>query len=300
MMHRTFAFALAISLCAAGPITAQSREQRQMMADIRMLQQQAQQLELTVNTLTNTLTNTLATLTNSLTETLRALSQKVDGQVEANRKTFADLKLLSDNISGDVRVVREKIDETNVRVGSLGQEVQAIQTAIQTVSIAASQSLTTGANPPAGGPTPPEEPGAPPPAPPISAAPPGVSPSQTLERASGDYQAGQYSLAIQGFNMYLGYFPNSPDASKAQYYIGEAYRFDNKLEQALAAYDKVTTSYAMSEWAAPARYKRGLVLQQIGRLDAAKAEFEALVKNYPNATEAQLAKQRLESVLAPR
>ena len=56
----------------------------------------------------------------------------------------------------------------------------------------------------------------------------------------------------------------------------------------------------MSEWAAPARYKRGLVLQQIGRLDAAKAEFEALVKNYPNATEAQLAKQRLESVLAPR
>ena len=299
MMYRPLALALALSLFAAGPVVAQSREQRQMMADIRMLQQQTQQLELTLNT---TLITTNTTL-NTLTEALRTVSQKLDQQVEANRKTFADLKLLSDNMSGDVRVVREKIDDTNVRLGSLGQEVQAIRTAVQTLSIGASQSPTTGVNPTAGGTTP-EEAGAVAPAPAAAstapAAPPGVSPGQTFAQAEGDYQAGRYSLAIQGFNAYLSYFPTSPDAAKAQYYIGEAYRFDNKLEQALAAYDTVTTNYPASGWIAPARYKRGLVFQQMGRPDAARAEFEAVVRNYPNATEALLAKQRLEAVVAPR
>ena len=283
-MYRIFVLALTL-VCTAGPTMAQSREDRQMMADIRMLQQQTQQLELTLN---------------MLTDTLRVLSQKIDDQVESSRKTFADLKLLSDNVSGDVRIVREKIDETNVRLGSVGQEVQAIQQAIQTLSVGASQSPTTETSPLAAG-TPAQEPGAPaaPPTPP-SAAPPGVSPGQTIDRAYGDYQAGQFSLAIQGFNTYLGYFPNLPDAAKAQYYIGEAYRNDNKLEQALAAYDKVTASYPTSEWVAPARYKRGLVLEMLGRRDAARAEYEVVVKSYPETAEGRLAKQRLEGLLAPR
>jgi tol-pal system protein YbgF len=295
MTYRIFVLAL-ISVCAAGPAMAQSREDRQLMADVRMLQQQAQQLELTLNTLTATLTATLQ----ALSQKVDAQSQKVDAQLEANRKTFADLKLLSDNISGDVRVVREKIDETNVRLGSVGQEVQAIQMALQTLSVGAPQSPATGTDPLAAG-MPGPEPGVPvaPPAPP-STAPPGVSPGQTIDRAYGDYQAGQFSLAIQGFNAYLSYFPNLPDAAKAQYYIGEAYRNDNKLEQALAAYDKVTSSYAKSEWVAPARYKRGLVLEMLDRRDAAQAEYEVVVKTYPETAEGRLAKQRLEGLLAPR
>jgi tol-pal system protein YbgF len=116
----------------------------------------------------------------------------------------------------------------------------------------------------------------------------------------GDYQTGQYSLAIQGFNTYLSYFPNSPDAARAQYYIGEAYRSDQKLEQALAAYDKVIATYPMSAWVAGARYHRADVLQQLGRVEAAKAEYELIVKNYPDKTEAGLAKQRLTGLLTPR
>jgi tol-pal system protein YbgF len=294
MTYRIFVLAL-LSVGTAGPAMAQSREDRQLMADIRILQQQTQQLELTLNTLTATLTATLQ----ALSQRVDAQSQKVDGQLEANRKTFADLKLLSDNISGDVRVVREKIDETNVRLGSVGQEVQAIQMALQTLSVAPPQSPAAGTDPLAAG-LPGPESGAPAAPPTPSAAPPGVSPGQTIDRAYGDYQAGQFSLAVQGFNAYLGYFPNLPDAARAQYYIGEAYRNDNKLEQALAAYDKVTSSYAKSEWVAPARYKRGLVLEMLDRRDAAQAEYEVVVKTYPETAEGRLAKQRLEALLAPR
>lgn len=296
MKYRMFVLAALVAGFLVSPVLAQSREDRQMMADIRMLQQQTQQLELALNTLTGTLN----TLTGTLTATLRALSQKVDEQLEAYRKTFADLKLLSDNTSSDVRVVREKIDETNVRLGSVGQEIQAIQMAIQTLSLNASQSPTGGTSPLAGGTSPPEPGTAVAPPGLVSTAPPGVSPQQTFDRAYGDYMLGQYSLAIRGFESFLGYFPTLPDAAKSQYYIGEAYRADNRLEQAVTAYDKVTSSYPTSEWVAPARYKRGLVLEMLGRRDAAKVEYEIVVKSYPETAEGRLAKQRLEGLLAPR
>jgi len=291
-MHHMPILAIVALLLSATPARTQSREDRQMMADIRMLQQQTQQLQVTLTTLTEAL--------QTVSQRLSQQSQQIDQQTEGSRKTFADLKLLSDNISGDVRVVREKIDDTNVRLGSLGQEVETIQTAIQTLSRGASQSPTTGTSPLAGGPEATPEPGTQPPDPPVSAAPPGISPAQTLDRASGDYQAGQFSLAIQGFNTYLSYFPNSTDAPKAQYYIGEAYRSDKKLEQALAAYDKVITTYPMSAWVASARYHRADVLQSLGRVEAAKAEFELIVKNYPEKTEAGLARQRLTGLNTPR
>src|SRR5215475_1903396 len=94
--------ALTIGLFAAPPAAAANKEHQQLMADIRMLQEQAQQLQ-----------NLLATLN----ESLKAVNARLDQQAETNRKSFADTKLVVDNLSNDVRVVREKLDDTNVRVG---------------------------------------------------------------------------------------------------------------------------------------------------------------------------------------
>src|SRR5262245_57896937 len=102
------AASLAFSLIT--PVHAANREHQQMMADIRMLQEQSQQLQL---------------LLGSLGEALKQLNARLDDQSNATRKAFADQKLLVDNLTNEVRVVREKIDETNVRVTSLGQEVEA-------------------------------------------------------------------------------------------------------------------------------------------------------------------------------
>src|SRR5689334_11658221 len=112
MRHRLFVAALAIALAAAqaAPAAAADQEHQQLMADLRMLQEQSQQLQ-----------NLLA----ALNESLKAVNARIDQQVEANRKAFADQKLVVDNLSNDVRVIREKLDDNNVRVGSLTQEVEA-------------------------------------------------------------------------------------------------------------------------------------------------------------------------------
>src|SRR5262245_15392407 len=92
-MYRTPILATVIALLlSATPARTQSREDRQMMADIRMLQQQTQQLQVMLNTLTEAL--------QTVSQKISQHSQQLDLQAEGSRKTFADLKLLSDNISG--------------------------------------------------------------------------------------------------------------------------------------------------------------------------------------------------------
>jgi tol-pal system protein YbgF len=111
--------------------------------------------------------------------------------------------------------------------------------------------------------------------------------------------AGQYSLAVQGFESYIRTFPTLPTAADAQYYIGEAYRQDGKPKEALAAYDKVIANYPNSSALPGARFKRGDVLETLGQLEAAKAEYETVLKNHPESSEARLAKQRLDRLLRP-
>src|SRR5436189_5697683 len=95
---------------------AANKEHQQLAADIRMLQEQAQLLQ-----------NMLGTLN----ETLKAVNTRLDDQNNAMRKAFADQKLLIDNLSSDLRVVREKVDDNNVRIASLTQELDALRQAVQ-------------------------------------------------------------------------------------------------------------------------------------------------------------------------
>ena len=97
--------ALAVVLALASPAAAQSRREMQMMADIRMLQEQTQQLQ-----------QQMTAALEQLTATLKTINARVDEQAGATRKSFADQKLAVDQFGSDLRVVRERIDENNVRI----------------------------------------------------------------------------------------------------------------------------------------------------------------------------------------
>jgi len=86
------------------PAFAADKEQQQMMADIRMLQEQTQ---------------LLANMLRSVTDALKAVSAKIDEQAGVDRKAFADSKLTIDALTGDMRIVREKLDDSSLRLSSL-------------------------------------------------------------------------------------------------------------------------------------------------------------------------------------
>ena len=117
--------ALIAALICAAPAAAQSRREMQMMADIRMLQEQTQQMQ-----------QQLQAALDAISAQLKAISTRVDDQAGATRKSFADQKLAVDQFGSDLRIVRERIDESNVRITSLSQEVEALRLAIPEMSAA--------------------------------------------------------------------------------------------------------------------------------------------------------------------
>ena len=114
-----------------------------------------------------------------------------------------------------------------------------------------------------------------------------------FENARGDYMAGNYLLAVAGFAAYLNASPQARNAALAKYYVGEAYRLDRKPHEALAAYDRLIADHATSEQIPNARVRRAEVLNELGRIKEARAEYGVVVKDWPNTDAAILAKQRL-------
>ena len=263
----------AIALLAVTPIRGADREHQQMMADIRMLQEQSLRLTLILGT---------------LDETLKTVLTQLDAQAQDTRRAFADQKLLAGNLAGGVRIVREKVDETNVRVSSLAQEVEALRLAIPPMPSPLTQLAV---DPETGLPT------VQPPVPAsVAVAPinPGVSPQRLYDTAYSDFTTGQWALSIQGFEAYISSFPGSELADDAQFFIGSNHYADGQYREAAEAFEQVVLNYADGDAVAEALYKRGLALERLGEPELARQAFELVVQNYPEDNMANLAQQWLD------
>jgi len=281
MKHRAISALLALVLVAtASPARAANKEHQQLMADLRMLQEQAQLLQ---------------NLIGSVTEALKAVNTRLDQQAETTRKNFADQKVVIDNLSNDVRVIREKLDDNNVRIGSLTQEVESLRSSLQQMGTRPANTSdagdpltpaasTAGAALPAGG------------APPVGV---GVSPQKLFDSAMGDYYAGQYDLAVLGFTDYIKSFPKADLADDAQVNICSAYIQDGKNDKAVEACDLAIRTYPNGDKIPDAYYKKGLALQNLRDANGAREAWEHVVKTAPDSDAGRLAKQRLDQIKRP-
>jgi tol-pal system protein YbgF len=277
MTMRTLGASLLLAtVVAAAPVAAADKEQRQMMADLRILQEQAQQLQ-----------NLVGALTQSLDNALKTVNQRLDEQKEANRKSFADQKLVIDNAASDLRVLREKVDDNSVRVGSLTQELDALRQSIAGMSaprtLGEPDSVAPGADAAAS-----------------AGNAVGGSPQKLLDGAQADYWAGHYDLAILGYEQYIASFPQSPQVDYAQYYVGSSYFQAGKYDQAITAYNTLIKNYPKSTFLPDACVKVGLAHKTLKDNEKARQAFDFVIKNYPDSVAATIAQQNLSSLTPPR
>jgi tol-pal system protein YbgF len=248
---------------------AVDKEQRQLMADVRMLQEQNQQLQ-----------NLLGTIADAI----KAVNTRIDEQSNATRKSLADEKLVIDNLTGDVRVIREKLDDNNVRLGSLRQEVDALRQGVEQLGARPASADAPGGAPP--------DPAAAPSGSPAPLAV-GTSPDKLFDSAWSDYTLSQWDLAIAGFQAFITQFPKAEKADDAQVLIGNCYLGAGKNDRAVEAYDLAIRTYPAGNALPEAYYRKGLALRNLKQADRAREAFETVVKNYPNSAEASLSRQRL-------
>ena len=99
-----------------------------------MLQEQQQQLQ---------------QMLGGLADTLKVMTSRIDSEADATRKAFADQRLLVSGIGDTVRVLREKADDTNVRLSTMTQELQALRQTVASMPPPSGAPATT--NDPAAG-----------------------------------------------------------------------------------------------------------------------------------------------------
>lgn len=275
---------VAAAVMAAGILTpagafAADKEHKLLMAEIRMLQEEQQQLR-----------QVLA----GLNDALKALNARMDADASRNQKAFADQRLVVEAVAETTRVLREKADETNVRLSSMTQEVQALRQTVASMPAPAPAPVS-----PTGEPLP-TDPAAPPaagnPPAPATGPAPNISPTQLWDRVYALYTAGQFDLAIEGFQSYIRAFPTSPQADDAQLYIGYSLYNAGNYAEAATALQRVISGYPQSDSLPAAYYKLGLTYEALKQFGPARSAFETVIKNHGSTSEAQLARQALVRV----
>jgi tol-pal system protein YbgF len=268
---------MALTLAVPAVAGAANKEHQQLMAEIRMLQEQQQQLQ---------------QMLGGLADTLKAMTSRIDSEADVTRKSFADQKLLVSGIGDTVRQLREKADDTNVRLSTMTQELQALRQSVASMPSPSAAAPTV--EPAAGDPN--AAAGAPGAAPPPAGAPgaANISPTRMYDQSYADYAAGQFDLAVDGFQAFIRTFPTSPKAAEAQLYIGYSLYNAGRNTEAVAALQKVITDYPQSGSVSSAFYKLGLTYEALKQPDNARKAFETVVQKYPSSSDAVLAQQALE------
>lgn len=279
---------LALGMFARPASAAPNKEHLQLLAEIRMLQEQQQMLQAALGT---------------LQDTLKAVTSKLDEQAATERKAQADQTLALTNIRDNMQALREKTDETNVRISSVSQDIEALRQSIAaqmqppaTTATPGTGAPPTGSNPPTSGTTTnPAPTGTSPTTTPSATPPPGVSPERMFDESWNDYAAARYDLAIQGFTEYLASFGTFPNAAQAQYNIGMSYFAEKKFTNARDAFQKVISSYPQqTDVVADAYYKLGQTYEQLNQIDDAKKAYQTVVDKYQSSDIFPLARQALD------
>ena len=285
---RYTAFFLAVIGLSSAPAHAQNREHLQMAADLRILQQQNQELAAA-----------LAQAIQLLNDTAKALNGRLDQTNDLMRKGFADQGITLNAAAGDARKTLAQTQDIATRLGELREEVTALRGAIPAI-LSRLNSLNSG-------PLPDPDAGA---AAPVGGAPAadgqappsivGADPQRMYDVAYREYAEGRYAQAVMSFDEFIKTFPTSARAASAQQYLGDSEFQQNRFEPAIAAYNKVIQNYPNSDQIPWAYFKRGISQNALQQAAAARASFEALIKQYPESEPAVMALARLQAMDTPQ
>lgn len=286
------------SLIGPKPAEAVAREIIELQRDVTSLLQGQKDLS-TQMTQDHTVMKTLIEQTG---DNLGKISASMSAVQKSMQDTQANSGARLDTMSTQVQGLSDNLEEVKSRLGKLNQQLVDLQNAVQSIDAKVSGTVPATGAPPTGAPS-----GGAPPNPGPSAgfspsagatAPSGPAPSADTLYSNGlrDITSGKYDLARSEFQDYLKYYGSTDLASNAQFYLGEIAYSQKNYEQAVGEYDRVLTNYPKSFKLAPARYKKGMALIELGEKGQGIRELREVVKRYPGTEEERHARAKLKEL----
>ena len=237
------------------------------------------------------------------TAALRAVDARLKAQGVDGERDVTALNRRLDGLATSLTELNARLDELSARVEALGRQVRGGGGATTTGSAPSGAGTPSAGSAPSGASAPPRAATATPAPPPV-----GQRPATNALQPQDIYQA------MAGFREFLRRFPDHPLAGNAQYWIGEGFvsqaraatnagqaeRAGQELESAVQEFRKVLANYPRSEKAPTSLYKEALALIDLKQPAVAQQRLEYLVANFPQSEETPLARERLNSLKAPR
>ena len=136
--------------------------------------------------------------------------------------------------------------------------------------------------------------------PPEPAPPPEpLSAEESYNMAYHLFQSRKFEASRTAFEQFLDRHPESHLVDNARFWIGETYYQTADYERAVVVYQKVLGKNPKGSKAPDALLKTGFALAQMGENTAAAAALEKLVREYPQASQVKLAREKLK-LLKPK
>jgi tol-pal system protein YbgF len=257
------------------------------------LQQQVEQLLQSQRDMRSTMDTNNATLKTLVQQSLDSINQ-LNNQMGALQKTVQESAANSgariDTMTTQTQGLSDNMADVQARVGKLSQQMNDVQSLLQTIDGKISGG-SSGAGTGAGGGTG-SGPGG-------SSGGPGMAPisADTLyQNGLRDFTGGNYDLSKQEFSDYLKNFPTNPLAGNAQFYLGEIAYAQENYSDAVTQYDMVLYSYPKSYKLAAALLKKGQAEIKLGQKSSGTRDLREVVRRFPGTDEARQAQARLKDL----
>jgi tol-pal system protein YbgF len=275
MKSNRISFALALFLSVAlsnTPAHAANKDIVELQTQVTQLQQQMTQMKQSFDERMGIMRNLLEQnndAANKVTTAINGLQSSVNKQQQ-------DRASQVDQISGQIQALNDTMDELKVRLAKLSKQFEDMQAAQQSLAAQQSQAQQQQQQ--------------------MAQAP---APDVLYNNALRDYNGGKNDLAVQEFNDYIKFYPNTDLAGNAYFYLAEIQFKAGDYAKAVANYDLVLQNFPSGNKAATAQLKKGYALLELGKEDEGTQELKHVIQRYPRTNEATQARERLRKVAPP-
>lgn len=118
------------------------------------------------------------------------------------------------------------------------------------------------------------------------------------DRVMEEFRHKDYEAALEGFKLFLEIHGQSALAANAQYWIGECQYRTGRYKDALNSFYNVISYYPLSQKLAASTLKIGQIYTKQGNSEKARMMFERVTDQYPDSTEAEVARKALDAATA--
>ncbi len=204
-------------------------------------------------------------LRTELREIGKAADSEQKNQSEMLRLMRADQQLRFGELDRKVSQIESNLDENHFRLSKIGEQTSEFQKKME-ARLAADSIAETTRN---------------------------AEIDKLLQIATGDFSAGRYDIAINGFKDLVNRFPESPQAAEAEYWIAESYYAKKVLFEAERNYLSYVKKYPQGSRLCVSLYKLGLVYEKSGKGKSKTMVWRKALEQCPDSPELSVIRAQL-------